>query len=310
MMERDTLQDTESYSTRSDPMARGGERGESASLLDFFFALWADRWIVIAVGSVIFLFVMAVSLLLTPKYRSSALLAPVEIDDPSSLPSIVGSQLGGLAALAGIGGSSGSGKEEALALLTSRRFTTDFIVEENLLPILFQGEWDRDAAAWKSSADAPTPQDGYKLFHRNVRSVNVDRKTGLITFSVIWKDPVLAAEWVDKLVSRANEQLRVEAIAEAKRNIEFLEAEIENTAIINVRTAIYDLISSNINKIMLASTRVEYAFRVIDPPVAADEDKYVSPNYVLFALLGIVLGGTGACAVVYLRRFARRHTPA
>ena len=45
-------------------------------------------------------------------------------------------------------------------------------------------------------------------------SVDEDKKSGLITLSITWKDPQVAANWANDLVKQLNEQLREQAIDE------------------------------------------------------------------------------------------------
>ena len=54
-----------------------------------------------------------------------------------------------------------------------------------------------------------------------------DKKTGLLTLSVIWTDADTSAEWANLLVKRVNDRLRGQALAEAGRNIEYLQREMD-----------------------------------------------------------------------------------
>ena len=46
-----------------------------------------------------------------------------------------------------------------------------------------------------------------KIF-KSILSVDEDKKSGLISLSISWKDPEVAAEWANDLVKQLNEQLR------------------------------------------------------------------------------------------------------
>ena len=80
------------------------------------------------------------------------------------------------------------------------------------------------------------------------------------------------------------------AIAEAQRSIDYLRREIKKTELVGVQTVIYRLVETQINNIMLAEVRDEYAFRVIDPAVAALPDDYVRPKPLLMAIAAAFLG--------------------
>ena len=51
-----------------------------------------------------------------------------------------------------------------------------------------------------------------------------------------------------------------------------------------------------IEQIMFANVREEYAFRVVEWARPADKDGFEFPNRVLFAALGLVLGGVAGLA--------------
>jgi uncharacterized protein involved in exopolysaccharide biosynthesis len=112
-------------------------------------------------------------------------------------------QLGGLAALAGFSpGSSDAATEEALAVLKSRQFTDRFIADLNLMPALFESRWDAQARAWKPNKNGPPTQaQAFRAFSR-LRSIVEDKKTGLITINVDWRDRKEAALWANELATR------------------------------------------------------------------------------------------------------------
>ena len=65
--------------------------------------------------------------------------------------------------------------------------------------------------------------------------------------------------------------------------------------------AINSLIESQINKIMLANVRKDYAFQVIDPAMSPSADSQLRPNRPLIVAVGIVLGFfTGGLAAFFV----------
>ena len=54
--------------------------------------------------------------------------------------------------------------------------------------------------------DEPTEQKAIKSF-KSILSVDEDKKSGLISLSISWKDPEVAAQWANDLVKQLNEQL-------------------------------------------------------------------------------------------------------
>jgi uncharacterized protein involved in exopolysaccharide biosynthesis len=246
------------------------------------------------------------SLVMTPIYRAETLLVPVTDKDAGSLAALVG-QFGGLAELAGLSLGTGTDTDESIATLKSRELTAAFVTKEKLLPLLFPGRWDATNKKWIKhwwefwlKDSKPTQWDAYKIFDDDIRAVSIDRKTNLVSLSVEWKDPVLAAKWANDLVREVNDARRQEAVQEADKSIHYLEQELAKTGSVEVQKSIYKLIEAQAKNKMLASTREEYAFKVIDPAVAPE--KKVKPKRVLIVLLGFLVGGLLSAVAIYLRR--------
>jgi uncharacterized protein involved in exopolysaccharide biosynthesis len=246
------------------------------------------------------------SSLLPRTYRSQVVLAPnLETMQGGALADLAG-QFGGLAALAGVRIPSGGNKDEAIELLKSRGFAARFITELNLLPRLFERDWDASQDDWAVDAEKiPTVNEGVDRFITRVRRVQEDRGSGMVTLTVDWTNRQEAARWAGEMVTRVNEELRSRAVSEAERSLSFLQSQVEQTSVVPLKEAMYKLIESQMKTIMLANVREEYAFRVIDPPVVADADDYISPNWVLNSFLGAFFGAAGGVAISVLLRQRR-----
>ena len=243
---------------------------------------------------------------ISPVYRSEILLAPTSAEEEKGGLSALINQYGAIAPLSGLGSSSSS-KDEALAVLRSRKFTKDFITSEGLLPLLYSDRWDSTAGDWADgSASAPTMAEAYELFDQKVRSLSEDVRRNLVTVRIEWQDPELAARWANRMVEILNEYLRVRDIAEAESSIEFLNKQLEASSVIEIRQGIYGLIENQIELIMLAKVRDEYAFKILDPAVAADPDKFDKPNRRMMIVLGFLVGLFLSSAFVVLRAGKQR----
>lgn len=141
----------------------------------------------------------------------------------------------------------------------------------------------------------------FQLFDEKIRSVSEDRSTGLIMLAIEWHDRHAAAEWANDLVARANEFMRSRVIAESRRSIEFLEAELEKTTVVERRQIIYRLIETKTSDIMLANSRDGYSFVVVDPAVEPDDGDYVRPRRMVLALLGLFAGFCIAFVIATIR---------
>jgi len=264
---------------------------------------WRGKWIVLACAVLLAGLAAVAAFIMTPKYRAEVVMVPVKADDSrAALASMVG-QLGGLASLAGVSLAGGSNKDEYLQYLQSNAFTARFIEDEKLLPVLFADRWDANNNRWNvdDPADVPTLADGVRLFERGVRAVQEDRRTGVVTLTVVWRDRELAARWANLLVERVNRDLRERAIAESDASVRYLEGELAKTAVLELRESIYRLIENQIKTVMLANVRQEYAFKVIDPAVAPDVDDVVRPKKLAMILVGGVFGGAIGLLLVLWR---------
>ena len=96
-------------------------------------------------------------------------------------------------------------------------------------------------------------------------------------------------------------QTRARAIAEAEKSMSYLQSELDKTSIVGIRQGINGLIEDQINQIMLANVRDEFAFRVIDSAIPPSEDDYVRPIRWLYMLAGFILGAVLGSFSVGLR---------
>jgi uncharacterized protein involved in exopolysaccharide biosynthesis len=279
------------------------------SLLDVARLLWRHKTLILTATILCGVIGAAGAYLITPTYRAEVLLSPVEPDGPKANLGGLASQLGAFASLAGVSGSKGSEKEEALATLQSRLLTDTFVTEENLLPILFADKWDAAKQGWKTSdpKKIPTLWDANKLFTKSIRQVVQDRKTNLVTLAIVWKDPKIAAAWANDLVRRTNLYLRSKAITRSNTNIDYLKDQLTKTSVVEIHQALNSLIEDEIKKVMLAQGTEEYAFSVVDPAVVPEEIS--SPKHALIALGGAVLGFLVSAMVAMIRSSKRLDLP-
>jgi uncharacterized protein involved in exopolysaccharide biosynthesis len=231
----------------------------------------------------------------TPIYRVTTILVSTSDERNSlsgSLMSALGDVGGGLASLAGFGlGSSDSGTQEAIAVLQSRQFTERFIQDSNVMPRLFPKNWDAKSGKWHGTPDQqPTIGKAFKYFDGRIRLVTSDRKTGLVSIEINWRDPAEAAVWANTLVSRVNAEMRDRAIKKSDASLAFLESELQRTTQVETRQAINRLIEAQIKQRMLANVTREYAFRVVDPAIAPDRDDPTTPKTVLVLAAGPFAG--------------------
>lgn len=267
-------------------------RDDQVSVRDLLLFLWRNRWIALLTALICAVAAAVAAFTVTPQYTAMTVLLPVE-DESGSLGSLgaAASQLTGLASLAGVHlGDKGGESTEALATLQSQILTDTYVQQHNLLPILFAGRWDAARGKWKTQDPnkIPTLWKAAQLFKGKIRDVDDNPRTGVVTLSIEWQDPRLAAEWANGLVALTNDYLRQKSIDEAERSIAYLNQQIGKTNIVEVRNAIYGLMEDEIKKEMVARGRAEFALRVVDPAMAPERKSFPKP---VLWILGGFLGG-------------------
>jgi uncharacterized protein involved in exopolysaccharide biosynthesis len=278
---------------------------DELNLRELSLTLWQGKWIILWVTVVLTLVATVAALTVPKRYQATAAVLPVAVDFPGSSAGGFGSltsQLGGLAALAGISVTGDSGKAEAVAVLRSDTLIERYIRERNLLPVLFASAWDAETKRWKSDdpEKIPTLWMATQFFKKKVRRVVDDKKNGLLTMTITWKDPKVAAAWANDLVRMTNDYLRDKKIRDSERHIAYLKAEALKTDVVPVRSAIHTVLESEIKAVMLARGNEEYALKVVDRAVAPERAAFPQPK--LWIPGGLFLGLVISAVFVLVRR--------
>lgn len=267
----------------------------------------ARRWYWVASWTALFGIIgLLGTFLLTPKYDAEVTLSHVRSDASASALSGLVDQAGAIGALAGLGLITDDQlRSEDLAVLRSRAFTQVFIKERDLLPILFASDWDQQRQRWRPEdpEDIPDLNDAYEFFDEDVRYFQEDRKTGILKLVVRWDDPELAADWANDLIQRVNAYIRERAIADARKNIEYLNAQLQRTESVEIRASLFRLLENETKSAMIATVREEFAFRVLDPAQVSARDDYDFPNRLLISFLLACLGAVAG--LVHASTFRR-----
>lgn len=276
----------------STPVGDSETPRQEMKLGEVFGVLWRAKFLIILLTLSTTLLATAAALLIPRKYQVTVVTLP-SYDDASgkSLGGAASAMLSqvGLGSLAGFGGASGSRKVEALALLQSEALTRRFVEQNNLLPVLFANKWDAEHGRWKTNDPdkIPTLWKANQYFNQ-IRTVEENKATGLVTLRIKWRDPHQAAQWANDLIAMVNEYLRNKSIQESERNIAYLNDQASKTGVVEVQRAIYSLLEGEIKKVMLARGSDEYALRVVDPAMPPDKPSFPQPE--IWIPLGFVLG--------------------
>lgn len=131
----------------------------------------------------------------------------------------LGSILGGVA-----GGNSYS--SQIMAILKSRTLMEKVIIRYDLLPILFQSDWDTSASRWKNNQSIPNMERAVKLFSLLTQTTE-DKKNQTIKVSATTGRPEVSAQIANGLLVQLYDEIRDNSFTVQKRNRIFIEAQLE-----------------------------------------------------------------------------------
>jgi uncharacterized protein involved in exopolysaccharide biosynthesis len=267
-----------------EPPERAAAYEDEIDVRDLFLRLGARKWLIALCTALGAALSLAYALTAVAIYRAEATLSIREDDQTGSFLGAA-SQLGGLADLAGLSIPGSKDKSVAVATLKSRALIEQFIADNKLVDVLLG---DADGGNLPEE-DKRTVWYAHRAFVEDIFTVTEDKKSGLITVAVEWRDPKQATDWVTDIVARTNAHLRRVAIEESEKNLAYLEAQAKSTNVIEIRQALFRLAETEIKKLMLAKGAGEYVFKTVDP--ARVPERKIRPKRVLIAIIGTLLGG-------------------
>ena len=297
---------------------------DDIDLRELFGALWAGSRKIIAITAV-FAFVSVIyALSLSDQYKATVLLAPAQ-SDSSDLSGALG-QLGGLASLAGvdIGGGDSSEAQMAQEIMKSWSFIEVFIAEKNISVEVYAAEgwsrgsnelqidddiYDAETKTWLVENDNTGevgPPSSWVLFQAFSERlvVSENKKSGLVSVSIEYYSPQIAKQWLDMYVAAINAHMQQRQMEKVTNNINYLQAQIENTSIAEMREVFYTIIAEQTKNKMLAEASPEYAFVAVSPSMVPEEKS--QPQRAFICILGTLLGGMLSVMLVLVMHYARK----
>jgi len=279
---------------------------QDADSTAFIESVWKGRWLVLGYVVGFALLATAYALLAKEWYTAEAVLMPA--GTKSTQGGGLTAQLENIGLLAGLAGALGGGPRtaEPIGVLKSRDFARQFIEEQGLLHVLLADKWDASKGRWKESDPRRQPdiRDAIDYFDKHVLLVNEDKKTGLITVGTQWKDAAIAAAWTNTIVDRLNDQMRLRVLTEGEANVAYLEKELAETNVVEMKLALSRILETELQKVMVARGDKQYAFRVVD---RADVPKWRSwPKRKVILAVGILAGFLAGLLAVFVREYRTR----
>lgn len=297
---------------------------DEIDLRELFGVLWAGSRKIIAITAV-FAFVSVIyALSLSDQYKATVLLAPAQ-SDGADLSGALG-QLGGLASLAGVDIGSGDSSEAQMAqeIMKSWSFIDVFIAENNISVEVYAAEgwsrgsnelqidddiYDAETKTWLVENDNTGevgPPSSWVLFQAFSERlvVSENKKSGLVSVSIEYYSPQIAKQWLDMYVAAINAHMQQRQMEKVTNNINYLQAQIENTSIAEMREVFYTIIAEQTKNKMLAEASPEYAFVAVSPSMVPEEKS--QPERAFICIIGTLLGGILSVLLVLVMHYARK----
>ncbi|WMS87274.1 Wzz/FepE/Etk N-terminal domain-containing protein [Pleionea litopenaei] len=290
-------------------------------LLDLIKIVFQYKWYISVVVVLFAAFSVTYSLLATPIYTSTAIVAP-NSQAGDSMSKIAG-QFGGLASIAGIdlgGGGNDDKVDIALKVLTTWGYIETFVEKHDLAKDLLAVEkwnkntrkviynpdvYDSESGKWKGEY-AEAPPSSWILYAEFLLHINVaeDKNSSFIEISIEHESPDIAKKWVDLIIKDINDYMREVDEKEARNKISYLEKQISETNIAEMRTIFYQLLEQQSKTLMLADVSDEYVLKTISSAKVAEER--TRPKRAVIVVISTFLGGMFAVFTAILYGVFRR----
>lgn len=319
---------TPSGSLPQKPVFPETNNSDEIDLAELWAVLYKRKVLIFVFATGLAILVALYSLTLPNRYIVSALLAPTSSESGGGLSS----QYSSLASLAGVSLPNGKvdDTQTYLAVMQSRKFLREFIIENQLKKKIFFKQWDDEESKWKQPFSLIGTLNGWFGFDKKTYKqqekletgeptnwaavqafssmllVVQHKDSGMVTVSIEWVDPLQAREWVSDLIARINTQVRLEQIEESRKTIDYLKDQVKQTQLVEIKTAAYNLIQQNLKNMTLAKTQQNFVFKIIDPPVIPDYKS--TPKRVVMVIVAFILGGLLGGFIVLIQSRRRNST--
>tara|TARA_B100000212_G_scaffold341403_1_gene324493 strand:- start:2824 stop:3738 length:915 start_codon:yes stop_codon:yes gene_type:complete len=249
------------------------------------------------------------ALSLPNNYKSEVLLSAVSQKSQAAIG------LGGISGLPGVssllgGNSANANIEEAVEILNSQLFLSNFIEKYGLDKYIIAGEdyknnsiifdkkfIDQDGE-WvkKNKPSTETVLREFKTYHLEIKD-DIDK--GFVILSIEYLSPVLAYEWVNRMVSDINNTLRERDVTKAEASINYLETKLSETKITGLTEVFSSLLEEQYKTVMLANSTENYFFDVIDPAFISEYKS--SPSRSIICVFFFITGFLFALIILFLK---------
>lgn len=285
-------------------------KSDELNLRELFFLILDKKFFIIGFTAATLIISILYALFLPNIYTSTSILAPSSEED--TLSGSIG-KYSGLAGFAGINLPTEpiSKSEEAIQRIKSFDFFKNFFLPNiNLEDLLAVKSWnhendeliynekiyDNSSKKWIRKVSypkkiIPSQQEAYIDGYLNLLNISTDNDTGFVSISIRHHSPQIAKKWVEIIIYNINESMRNIDKKNAKNSITFLNDLIKETNIQSLKEVISNILESQMQTLMLASSNEAYVFKIIDSPIAPEKKSEPAREFIIFFgfLFGFIL---------------------
>ncbi len=286
---------------------------DEIDLRELFATIWKHKIFIVIFVTIVTFLAIIYALSKPNEYKIQTILAPQEQSKSVNL--------GGLASLASmagvnVGGSSGVTPEVAFnTLINNYEFMKQFIVKYKLDKKLTNPNE-------KNYIFALNNDSVYKFFHskkndkeitifdiytklKNMISISTDKKTGLITVSVLSPDRELGLYVLNSFLEDATIYLNKKNLADVNSKIDRYQKELVKTQNLELKTELANLISNLIKQKVYLNSSKYYKVRIISDPYIPDVKDKAKPKRALIVIVAFITSFILAIFLVFLIEFIK-----
>jgi len=188
--------------------------------------------------------------------------------------------------------------QDIKAIFDGNKIYKDFILEEDILKIIFKDDWDQENKVWRGGEK--DFYDGIKVL-KDSTDIDYSFDNGKTYLSFVWSDAKTAADWANKLAIRANQFITQNELKSIDATLQNLN-KISNVNIQN--TSLKNRLSSQVNDLVIKTTlkKAESSMGLTIFEEAIPPKKRIWPKRTLMVLLTMLVGGFASASILVIRR--------
>ena len=216
------------------------------------------------------------TMVLKRTYRATAILRPTPRSELQSRVSGTIAALGGLGSVTSLMGAGSDEAQEYMTILTSFIFNTTLVNQHHLSAQLSKPGLGSNDPRWRA----------YRRLMRRF-SCEYSVRTGNLTLYYEDSSQSSAEQILSYYIEDLRERLRAREVQDASVAIDSMKQEARVSSDALMQTQLYELIAKQTQRLKLAQVQADFAFRVLEPPIASD--KPYRPRVLIdVALAGLV----------------------